>query len=464
MNQVTLDDEFEERAVIYAALDPSGRNQQFSVIEAPVESLGNSFSLLVDSGSSHSFISPSMVAKLGVSPVPTGKRLRASLANGSQVLIEEKIVDLQFSMQGHSSSQQFRVMKMGKFQGILGMDWLRKHNADIHCKRGTISFQSDNGEIVHIQGKRGKAPLRVVKAAKLVKGLKKGLPIYLLKLNDPSKKPEGNKPEWLSEYQDVFPEELTELPPSRGLEHEIELEPGSRPVARAAYKMSVPEAIELKEQLTLLIEQGFIRPSVSPWGAPVLFQKKKDGTFRLCIDFRGLNQCTIKNKYPIPRIDELLDRLYGAQYFSKIDLRSGYYQVKIRQEDIPKTAFNTRFGHFEFSVMPFGLTNAPATFNRLMSDLFRKELDEFVLVFFDDILIYSKTEQEHEKHLRRVLDILREAKLYAKKSKCSFFSDKVAYLGYIVSREGLSRIQKRWKPLSSGRFLQVFEMSVVSWA
>ena len=220
------------------------------------------------------------------------------------MLIEEKIVDLQFSMQGHASSQQFRVMKMDKLQGILGMDWLRKHNADIHCKRETISFQYDSGEVVQIQGKRQKAPLRVVKAAKMSRAL--------LKLNDPSKKPGGNKPEWLSEYQDVFLEELIELSPSRGLEHEIELEPGSRPVARAAYKMSVPEAIELKEQLTLLIEQGFIRPIISPWGAPVLFQKKKDGTFHLCIDFRGLNQCTIKNKYPIPRIEELLDRLYGV--------------------------------------------------------------------------------------------------------------------------------------------------------
>ncbi|MCO5551438.1 hypothetical protein L7F22_004941 [Adiantum nelumboides] len=166
--------------------------------------------------------------------------------------------------------------------------------------------------------------------------------------------------------------------------------------------------------------------------------KKKDGTFRLCIDYRGLNQCTIKNKYPLPKIDELFDRLSGAQYFSKIDLRSRFYQVQIQAEDIPKTAFNTRFGHYEFVVMPFGLTNAPATFNRLMTDLFREGLDNFVLVFFDDILVYSKTREEHEQHLRQVLEILRTAKLYAKRSKCLFFVEKVAYLGFIVSKDGIS--------------------------
>ena len=189
--------------------------------------------------------------------------------------------------------------------------------------------------------------------------------------------------------------------------------------------MSLPEAIELKEQLRQLLEQGFIKPSNSPWGAPVLFQKKKDGTLRLCIDYRGLNLVTVKNKYPIPRINELLDRLYGAKIFSKLDLRSGYYQIRIKEQDIPKTAFNTRYGHYEFTVMSFGLTNAPASFNRLMQDIFRPYLDDFVLVFFDDILVYSKPVEEHEEHVRKVLQLLREHKLYAKKSKCKFFSPQI---------------------------------------
>ena len=207
------------------------------------------------------------------------------------------------------------------------MDWLSRNQAGINYSQGLISFLSDNGQNVEIKGRSRKNPLRVVNPSKIIKGFNKGLPIYVLKLNKPDQVEEGEGPDWLSEYQDIFSEELTNLPPERELVHEIELIPGAQPIARAPYKMAPSEALELKNQLTQLLEQGFIQPSISPWGAPVLFQKKKNGTFRLCIDFRGLNQCTIKNKYPLPRIDKLLDRLGKAKVFSKIDLRSGYYQV-----------------------------------------------------------------------------------------------------------------------------------------
>ncbi|KAL4033018.1 hypothetical protein IC575_006102 [Cucumis melo] len=170
-----------------------------------------------------------------------------------------------------------------------------------------------------------------------------------------------------------------------------------------------------------LLDKGFIRPSVSPWGAPVLFVKKKDGSMRLCIDYRELNKVTVKNRYPLPRIDDLFDQLQGATVFSKIDLRSGYHQLRIKDDDIPKTAFRSRYGHYEFIVMSFGLTNAPAVFMDLMNRVFREFLDTFVIVFIDDILIYSKTEAEHEEHLRMVLQTLRDNKLYAKFSKCEFW-------------------------------------------
>jgi hypothetical protein len=201
--------------------------------------------------------------------------------------------------------------------------------------------------------------------------------------------------------------------------------------------MSLPELTELKIQLQELLDKEYIRPSVSPWGAPVLFVKKKDGTLRLCIDYRQLNKMTIKNKYPLPRINDLFDQVGGAKIFSKLDLRSGYHQVRIKDEDINKTSFRTRYGHYEFVVIPFRLTNAPATFMCLMNNIFSQYLDKFVVVFIDDILVYSKTEKEHDEHLRIVLQTLRKHKLYAKFDKCDFYQKEIQYLGHVISSEGI---------------------------
>ncbi|KAL0546378.1 hypothetical protein IC582_016286 [Cucumis melo] len=202
--------------------------------------------------------------------------------------------------------------------------------------------------------------------------------------------------------------------------------------------MAPAQLKELKVQLRELLDKGFIRPSVSPWGAPVLFVKKKDGSMRLCIDYRELNKVTVKNRYPLPRIDDLFDQLQGATVFSKIDLQSGYHQLRIKDGDVPKTTFRFRYGHYEFIVMSFGLTNAPAVFMDLMNRVFREFLDTFVIVFIDDILIYSKTEAKHEEHLRMVLQTLRDNKLYAKFSKCEFWLKQVSFLGHVVSKAGVS--------------------------
>jgi hypothetical protein len=201
--------------------------------------------------------------------------------------------------------------------------------------------------------------------------------------------------------------------------------------------MAPVEMQELKKQLEELENKGFIQSSVSPWGAPVLFVKKKDGNLRLCVDYRELNKVTIKNKYPLPRIDDLFDQLQGAKIFSKIDLQSGYHQLKIKMEDVPKTAFRTRYGHYEYLVMPFGLTNAPPTFMDLMNRVFKPYLDQFVIVFIDDILIYSKNEAKHANHLWIILEILKENKLYGKLKKCEFLLDKVSFLGHVISDDGI---------------------------
>jgi hypothetical protein len=240
------------------------------------------------------------------------------------------------------------------------------------------------------------------------------------------------------EYPDVFPDDLPGMPPDRDIEFIIELQPGTAPISKRPYRMPPNELAELKIQLQDLLDKGFIRPSASPWGCPALFVKKKDNSLRLCVDYRPLNAVTIKNKYPLPRIDILFDQLAGAKVFSKIDLRSGYHQIKIRPCDIPKTAFSTRYGLYEYLVMSFGLTNAPAYFMYLMNSVFMPELDKFVVVFIDDILIYSKTKEDHVNHLRVVLQRLRDHRLYAKFSKCEFWLDSVKFLGHTISSEGIS--------------------------
>ncbi|GJR30502.1 putative reverse transcriptase domain-containing protein [Tanacetum coccineum] len=234
------------------------------------------------------------------------------------------------------------------------------------------------------------------------------------------------------DFPEVFPEDLPGLPPTCQVEFHIELIPGAAPVARAPYRLAPVEIKELAEQLKELSDKGFIRPSSTPWGAPILFIKKKDGSFRMCIDYRELNKLTVKNCYPLPRIDDLFDQLQGSNIYSKIDLRSGYHQLRVREEDIPKTAFRTRYGHYEFRVMPFGLTNAPAVFMDLMNRVCKPHLDKFVIVFIDDILIYSRNEKEHEEHLKTILELLKKEELYAKFSKCEFWINTVKFLGHVI--------------------------------
>jgi hypothetical protein len=248
----------------------------------------------------------------------------------------------------------------------------------------------------------------------------------------------------LEEFPDVFPIELPPgLPPSRDIDHRIEVEPGSTPPWRPIYRMSPLELDAMRAELDRLIKAGSIEPSTSPYGAPVIFVKKKDGKLRMCIDYRALNKITKKNRFPIPLIDDLIDRLQGASIFTKIDLRWGYNQVRIHQDDIEKTAFRTRYGHYQYKVMPFGLTNAPATFQALVQDILRPLLDICVIVYIDDILIYSQNEKEHTQHIRQVLKILRKHKMYGNMAKCEFFKESVEYLGHVISSKGISTDPKK---------------------
>ncbi|GJR28493.1 putative reverse transcriptase domain-containing protein [Tanacetum coccineum] len=279
---------------------------------------------------------------------------------------------------GHPFDIYLMPVELGSFDVIIGMDWLAKYHALIVCDEKVVRI-SYGDEVLIICG---------------------------------------------DNYDD-------------GIKFQIDLVPGAAPVARAPYRLAPTEIQELSTLLQELSDRGFIRPSSSPWGAPILFVKKKDGSFRMCIDYRELNKLTVKNRYPLPRIDDLFDQLQGSRVYSKIDLRSGYHQLRVREEDIPKTTFRTRYGHYEFQVMPFGLTNAPAVFMDLMNRVCKPYLDRFVIVFIDDILIYSKSRKEHEGHLKLILKLLKEEELYAKFSKCEFWLSKVQFLGHVIDSEGI---------------------------
>ena len=353
------------------------------------------------------------------------------------------------------------VVELASYEVILGKPWFTRHNPIVDWRQHRLRITVD-GKSVEIDASldpqdQGVRAITRISATQLKKVFRRNEPVYLVHLSqmgvdenpaDNSKLPNAWE-RMLKEFEDVFPTEQPGLPPERSVAMEIDLEEGAKPVAKPAFRLSPAEMDELKKQLSLLLEKGLIRPSVSPWGAPVLFAPKKDGGLRMCLDYRALNKLTIKNKCPIPRIDEIFDRLQRAQYFTSLDLRSGYYQIRMKDTDIPKTCIRTRYGSFEFLVMPFGLTNAPSTFQAVMNEVFREYLDDFVMVYIDDILIFSQTAEDHLRHVRLILARLRQHKLFAKLSKCEFNRASLPFLGHVVGQDGVKMQQSKVKALAS---------------
>eukprot|EP00253_Pinus_taeda_P015634 PITA_15634 len=403
---------------INAALEDHQAEYQPTMVEFEGNISNLTVSVLIDPGATLSYVSPKVVEHCKLQPTKFKSPWLVQLATGAKRRVVSKLKDCSFTIAGQPVTADLNILPLGSYDILIGMDWLEKHWSLVDCKTKVIYFKDSLGNKKEMQGI--KRPVQVGYAdSKDKAAILNNIPV-------------------IKEFTDVFPEEIPGLPPKRNIDFTIELVPGAAPVSRAPYRMSVPELTELKMQLQELLDKNYIRPSVSPWGAPVVFVKKKDGTFRMCIDYRQLNKLTIKNKYPLPRIDELFDQVKGATVFSKIDLRSGYHQVRIKDEDIAKTAFRTRYGHYEFVVLPFGLTNAPATFMCLMNSIFHQYLDRFVLIFIDDILVYSRTMEEHQEHLRKVLQTLRAHQLYAKFSKCDFFKNEIQYLGHVITKEGIA--------------------------
>ncbi|GJZ06090.1 putative reverse transcriptase domain-containing protein [Tanacetum coccineum] len=406
------------------AIGGGGANPESNVIIG-MFLLNNCYaSMLLDSGADRSFVLSTFIALLDVAPSTLDTSYAVELADGRILEINVALRGCTQGLLGHSFDIDLMPVELGSFGVIIGMDWLVKYHTLIVCDEKVIRILYGD-EVLIIRGDDC----------------------------------DGRK---------VFPEDLPGLPPDLQVEFQIDLVPGAAPVARAPYQLVPAEKQELSTQLQVLSDRGFIRPSSSPWGAPVLFVKKKDGSFRMCIDYRELNKLTVKNRYLLSRIDDLFDQLQGSRVYSKIDLRSGYHQLKVREEDIPKIVFRTRYGHYEFRVMPFGLTNAPAVFMDLMNRVCKLYLDRFMIVFIDDILIYSKSRKEHEGHLKLIMRLLKEEELYTKFSKCEFWLSKgsenfVVYCD--ASHKGLGAVlmQKEKVIAYASRQLKVHEKNYTTY-
>ena len=451
----------------------AGRTQR-KTLELAGRIGSKSWSLLIDSGSTGNYISANVCTVNKVEIEKDSYPDQLTMADGTQVETMGR-VQVNIKSGGYKGTVQAKVFPGLRKPMILGIPWLRKVNPQINWTQETVVVRQGCGWIPLplARPKEKEELVSMVSAKQMSRSLKRSkeraflgfirmakdngqddvvgtgnvksdLDSHLSTLDLPAPIAEV-----LREFSDVFPEDLpTGLPPVRkGHEFKIDLEDDVPPIHRPLYKLSPLELEEAKKQIEYLLEHEFIRPSESPYGAPVLFVPKKDGGLRFCIDYRWLNKKTIKNRYPLPLPEEMFDRLGGAKVFSKIDLKSGYWQILVRKRDVHKTAFKTRWGLYEYMVMPFGITNAPAQFMNMMNDLLGKHLDQFVLVFLDDILVYSASIEEHVEHLRSVLSILRKDQLYAKASKCKFVTTTVEFLGQQVSGGGISPTEAKIKAI-----------------
>ena len=440
------------------AKEAHARARGFAVqdnVQGAVDLFSSRVRVLFDSGSSLSFISRQLVLEAGLVPSRLAVPVKVETPLGGSVTLYDYCPGVEACIFGKCFAADLIVLGFEGFGLILGMDWLERYGVVLDCSRRVASIRVPGEEgIIHVQGDSRDSVMTS----------------FLCSVEIPKR--DVRDVEVVCEFEDVF-QEIPGLPPHREIEFRIDLIPGSAPISKSAYRLAPKELQEMKVQLEELLQKGyvficllclspflswsnsiifimisgnlfevcmdrFIRPSTSPWGAPAIFVSKSDGSLRMCIDYRDLNKITIKNKYPLPRIDDLFDQLKGASVFSQFDLRTGYHQMRVEDSSIPITAFRTRYGLFEFEVMPFGLSNAPAFFMDLMNRIFRPYLDKFVIVFIDDILVYSRSMEEHREHLRIVLQLLRDHQLYAKFSKCHFWESEVRFLGHVVTSEGIS--------------------------
>lgn len=398
--------------------------------------------LLIDSGSCGSFVSTKTVEQLGLETTQVSP-VTVQVANGSKAQITTTVPGMKWECQGNRFEGNFRLFPIPCYDMILGMDWLHECGKMwIDWPKKILRFRHQEKRIT-LKGIKDKVrSCEQISAQELHKLMDQGVLAQVVRLcpiadASPTEDMPFEIETLLQEHESCFATPQG-LPPHRSFDHKITLMPGAQPVNVKPYRYSPQQKDEIERQIKDMIKQGIIRPSQSPFVSPVLLVNKKDGTWRFCVDYRQLNAVTVKDRYPMPIVDELLDELAGSVYFTKLDLRSGYHQIRMAEADEGKTAFKTHSGHFEFRVMPFGLTSAPATFQSVMNTIFAHAIRKFVLVFVDDVLIYSKTLPDHVKHLAHVFQVLEQNKLFLKRSKCTFAQKSLEYLGHIISGSGVS--------------------------
>ncbi|XP_057755398.1 uncharacterized protein LOC130974540 [Arachis stenosperma] len=454
-----LEQQVAEHHLSYNAMNGA---EGLATIRLTARILGHEIQVLIDGGSSDSFIQP-RIAKFLNLPVEPAPGFNVMVGNFELMKVEGCIKALEVNMQGHKMIvPQVYVLHVAGGDLVLGTTWLKRLKAHIVDYDSSFIKFWQNGEFVTIFGDAYNGPRQAqynhIKRLFHTNSVAEAFTLQLQeKKEETPPQQQGNtkqlqlsqelEPELallLQNYAGVF-DAPSGLPPARSHDHAIPLIPGAQPVKARPYRYPHSQKEHIEGMVQQMLGEGIIQPSKSPFSSPILLVKKKDGTWRFCTDYRALNNITIKDNFPIPTVDELLDELFGATIFSKLDLRSGYHQILVKKEDREKTAFKTHQGHYEWLVMPFGLTNAPATFQALMNDVFKPYLRRFVLVFFDDILVYSPHWNAHLGHLETVLKLLQQNTLYAKLSKCLFGVSEIDYLGHTITKEGVHMEKEKVK-------------------
>ncbi|KAI3717637.1 hypothetical protein L1987_69382 [Smallanthus sonchifolius] len=389
--------------------------------------------ILFDTGADKSFVSLNFEPLLAKTRSKLEKTFTVEVANGDSLTIDSIIHDCSLELNDHTFPINLVPMPLGSFDIIIGMDWLSNHHAEVICFEKCIQIPLPSGEILRVFGEKPCKWLKLMSCTTAQKYLRKKYVAFLAHIvqKDVKEKNIQDIP-IIRDFPEVFPEDLSGLSPIRQVEFRIDLVPGANPVDRAPYRLAPSEMQELSSQLQELSDKGFIRPSHSR-GVHPSYSSRRRMDHSACV-LTTANSTSLPSRTVIHCL-ELMTSLINFK--ALLAFRSGYHQLRVQEEDIPKTAFRTRYGHYEFMVMPFGLTNAPAVFMNPMNRVCKPYLDKFVIVFIDDILIYSKTKFDHEQHLRLVLDLLRKEQLYVKFSKCEFWLKEVQFLGHIINEKGI---------------------------